>query len=224
MKFIVPKSFSLIKKGKTYLLLKDAYKDLLLQEGIDDIEGFLERNRQVSHYLKGRTLHPTVSLADGKSIVFRHYTHGGFLGTILGDRYLLGSRSFQELALTEEVRSCAIPTIQPVGAIHRSTLSPFYQAYFLSLEIPQAKDLIQYFQETGSPPSPEYLLQKRKLLRMAGLLLGKFHQSGFFHADLHLKNILVAKDEVFLIDFDRAYRKPSLTLRERKRNLFLQKK
>jgi 3-deoxy-D-manno-octulosonic acid kinase len=219
MKFVVPKSFSLIKKGKTYLLLKDGYKDLLLQQGIEDIEGFLEKKREISHYLQGRTPHPSVSLEDGKRIVFRHYTHGGLLGAIWGDRYLLGSRSFQELALTEEVRSCAIPTVQPVGAIHRSTLSPFYQAYFLSLEIPQAKHLIQYFHETGSPSPPEYLLQKRKLIRMAGLLLRKFHQSGFFHGDLQLKNILVAEDEVFLIDFDRAYRKPSLTLRERKRNL-----
>lgn len=217
--FVVPKSFSLIKKGETYLLLREEFKDLLLQQGIEDIEGFLERNRQVSRYLEGRTSHPSVSLEDGKRIVFRHYTHGGLLGAMLGDRYLFGSRSFEELTLTEEIRSCGIPTVQPVGAIHRSTLPPFYQAYLFSLEIPHAKNLIQYFQESASHPAPEYLSQKRKFIRMAGLLLRKFHQAGFFHGDLQLKNILVAEDEVFLIDFDRSYRKLSLALKEKMRNL-----
>jgi 3-deoxy-D-manno-octulosonic acid kinase len=218
--FVVPKSFSLIKKGKTYLLLKDEYKDLFLREGIEDIEGFLERNRQVSRYLEGRTSHPSVSLADGKRIVFRHYTHGGVLRAILGDRYLSGSRSFRELALTEEIRSSGFPTVEPVGAIHRSSLSPFYQAYLFSLEIPHAKHLIQYFREIGARPAPEYLSQKRRFIGMAGHLLREFHQAGFFHGDLQLKNILVAEDRVFLIDFDRSYRKPSLTLKERMRNLF----
>ncbi len=218
-RFVVPKSFSLIKKGETYLLLREEFKDLLLQQGIEDIEGFLERNRQVSRYLEGRTSHPSVSLEDGKRIVFRHYTHGGLLGAMLGDRYLFGSRSFEELTLTEEIRSCGIPTVQPVGAIHRSTLPPFYQAYLFSLEIPHAKNLIQYFQESASHPAPEYLSQKRKFIRMAGLLLRKFHQAGFFHGDLQLKNILVAEDEVFLIDFDRSYRKLSLALKEKMRNL-----
>jgi 3-deoxy-D-manno-octulosonic acid kinase len=218
--FGVPKSFSLIKKGKTYLVLKDDYKDVLLRQGIEDIEGFLERNQRVTRYLEGRTSHPSVSLADGNRIVFRHYTHGGLLGAILGDRYLFGSRSFQELILTEEIRSCGIPTVQPVGAIHRSTSFPFYQAYLLSLEIPHAKHLIQYFQEIGVQPAPEYLSQKRKFIRMAAHLLREFHQAGFFHGDLQLKNILVADDQVFMIDFDRSYRKPSLTLNERIRNLF----
>jgi 3-deoxy-D-manno-octulosonic acid kinase len=217
--FVVPRSFSLIKKGKTYLVLKDNYKDVLLQEGIEDIEGFLEKNQRGTRYLEGRTSHPSVSLADGNRIVFRHYTHGGLLRAILGDRYLFGSRSFQELALTEEVRSCGIPTIQPVGAIHRSTLPPFYHAYLFSLEIPHAKNLIQYFQESASHPIPEYLSQKRKFIRMAAHLLREFHQAGFFHGDLQLKNILVAEDQVFMIDFDRSYRKPSLTLKEKMRNL-----
>jgi 3-deoxy-D-manno-octulosonic acid kinase len=216
----VPKSFSLIKKGKTYLLLKDDYKDLLLQQRIEDIEGFLERNQQVSRYLEGRTSHPSVPLADGRRIVFRHYTHGGLLGAMLGDRYLFGSRSFQELALTEEIRSCGIPTVQPIGAIHRASLSPFYQAYLFSLEIPDARHLIQYFREIGARPTPDSLSRKRRVIRMAGLLLSRFHQAGFSHEDLQLKNIVVAEDEVFLIDFDRSYRKSPLPLKEKMRNLF----
>jgi len=50
-------------------------------------------------------------------------------------------------------------------------------------------------------------------------LLQRFHQLGFFHGDLQLKNILIAEDQVFVIDFDRSYRKSILSTRERMKNL-----
>jgi 3-deoxy-D-manno-octulosonic acid kinase len=131
----------------------------------------------------------------------------------------LGSRSFQELALTEEILSCGISTIQPIGAIHQLIASPFYKAYLLSLEVPQAKDLIQYFKGIGPQPSPEKLLFKRRAIRSAGRLLREFHQAGFFHGDLQLKNILVAADRTLLIDFDRSCRKKVLSTKERIMNL-----
>ena len=80
-------------------------------------------------------------------------------------------------------------------------------------------DLIQYLQEIGTYPSRENLLLKRKTIRSVGLLIRQFHQAGFFHGDLQLKNILVAGDQILLIDFDRSYRKPALSLQERMKNL-----
>jgi serine/threonine protein kinase len=215
----LPPSFSLIKKGKVFLLLKEEYKHFLLQEGIEDLKTFLQKHHQPSTYLVGRTPHPSVPINDGKKMVLRQYSHGGILRAITRNLYLFGSRSFRELALTEEVRSCGIPTIEPIGAIHVRILPPLYHAYFLSLEIPHAKDLVQYFQEIGPHPPFEKLSLKRKTIRSVGLLLRQFHQSGFFHGDLQLKNILVANDQLFLIDFDRSYRKPVLSARERMKNL-----
>jgi tRNA A-37 threonylcarbamoyl transferase component Bud32 len=215
----IPPSFSLVEKGNVSLLLREEYKNLLLKQGIDDLKTFLKKSSQISHYLKGRTLHPSIPLEDGKRMVFRQYSHGGLLRSITRDLYLFGSRSFQELALTQEILSCGIPTIQPIGAIHRSIFPIFYKAYFLSLEVPRAKDLIQYFKEMVAPPSRENLSLKRKIIRSAGLLIRQFHQAGFFHGDLQLKNILVAGDQLLLIDFDRSYRKPALSIQERMKNL-----
>jgi tRNA A-37 threonylcarbamoyl transferase component Bud32 len=215
----IPSSFSLIKKGKTSILVKEEYKDLLLRQGIEDFEIFLKRNRQSSNYLKGRALHPSIPIREGERVVIRQYFHGGLFRNFTRNLFLFGSRSFRELALTEEIRSYGIPTIQPIAAIHRFILPPFYQAYFLSLEIPNSKDLIQYFREIGTRPSRENIVLKRKTIQSAGLLLRKFHQSGFFHCDLQLKNILVAGDQPFLIDFDRSYRKRTLSIRERMKNL-----
>jgi len=215
----IPPSFSLIEKGRVSLLLKEDYKNLLLEQGIEDFKTFLIKAYQTSRYLKGRTPHPVIPLGDGKTMVLRQYSHGGLLRTITGSAYFFGSRSFRELALTEEIRSFGIPTILSIGAIHQKTFFSFYQAYFLSLEVPSAMDLIQYFQEIGTCPSGEKLSQKRKTIRHIGLFIRQFHQAGFFHGDLQLKNILIAGDQILLIDFDRSYRKQNLTVQEKIKNL-----
>ena len=119
----IPPSFSLIQKGKVSLLLKEEYKTLLLEQGIDDLKTFLKKSRQTSHYLKGRTPHPSIPLEDGKRMVLRQYSHGGLLRAITGNLYFFGARSFRELALTEEIRSYGIPTISSIGTIHRSKFS-----------------------------------------------------------------------------------------------------
>jgi len=215
----IPASFSLIEKGKVFLLLKDEYKNLLLAQGIDDLKTFLEKNRHAAHYLKGRTPHPSIPFEEGKRVVLRQYSHGGLLRAITGNLYFFGARSLRELALTEEIRSCGIPTIPSIGAIHNCIFFPFYQAYFLSVEVPHAMDLIQYFNGINARPSREDIFLKRKTIRSVGLLVRQFHQAGFFHGDLQLKNILVAGDQLLLIDFDRSYRKSTLSARERKKNL-----
>lgn len=216
----IPTSFSLIEKGRVSLLLKEEYRELLLAQGIEDLKTFLKKTtNRAAHYLKGRTLHPAIPFGDGKSMVLRQYSHGGLLRTITGNLYFFGARSFRELALTEEIRSCGISTISPIGAIHHRIFFLFYQAYFLSLEVPNAIDLIQYFQEMRARPTRENLSSKRKTIRSVGLLIRQFHQAGFFHGDLQLKNILIAGDQLLLIDFDRSYRRSNLSVQEKMRNL-----
>ena len=214
----IPPLFSLIDKGKNLLLLKDEYKDLLLRLGIDDVEAFVRRNQEDARSLQGRTAHPSIPLKEGERIVVRRYSHGGFFRLLTKDLFVSGHRSFRELALTEEVRSCGIPTVQPVGAIHQPVFLLVYRAWLLSFEVPQAINLVDYLRKTD-PSSGKGVSYKRRLLRSAGLLIRQFHDAGFFHRDLQLKNILVAADQVLLIDFDRSYRATRLSMRERMRNL-----
>ncbi|MBM4276655.1 MAG: hypothetical protein FJ130_02085 [Deltaproteobacteria bacterium] len=218
-KIPIPSSFSIAEKGKTYFLLHNDYKESLLRQGIEDLNTFFKTHLSTTIYLNGRTPHPCIPIQGGMRIVFRKYSHGGLLRVFNRSLYLFGARSFKELSLTEEIRSLGIPTIQPIGAIHQIVFGPFYRAYLLSLEISHAKNLIQYFQENGSKLSRESLLHKRKTIRAAGLLLRQFHQKGFYHRDLQLKNLLVAGDQVLIIDFDRSYHKKVLSVRERVKNL-----
>ena len=200
-------------------LTLEEYKNLLLKQEMDDLKNYIQRNCKMFPTLQGRTPHPLLPLQGEKRMVFRQYSHGGLLRALTGNLYLFGARSFKELALTEEIRSCGIPTVPSIGAIHHRIFPPLYQAYFLSLQIPQAVDLIQYLQKIGAHPSRQVLALKRNLIRSLGLLIRSFHQAGFFHGDLQLKNILVAGEQLFLIDFDRSYRKPILSVRERMKNL-----
>jgi 3-deoxy-D-manno-octulosonic acid kinase len=215
----LPPSYSLIQKGSYLILLKEGYKDFLLHQGIDDFEDYLKRCGQPCPHLTGRSPHLSVSLKDGEKMVVRRYSHGGLLHVFTRGLYLFGSRAFQELALTEEVRSCGILTVQPIGAIQQAVFPFFYRAFFLSLEIPRAKDLPRRLQNIGPVPSAENLLKKREMIKRVGRLVRQFHQAGFFHRDLQLKNILIAGDRPFLIDFDRSYRKKALPLRDRIDNL-----
>ena len=216
---VLPPFYTLLRHGKTSLLIREEYKELLLRQGIEDIESFIGRNRQGTKYLTGRTPHPSIPINGETRVVIRRYSHGGLFRKLTRDLYLFGARAFQELALTEEVRSCNIPTVQPIGAIHRSVLYPFYRAYILSLEVPHCKDLIQYFKDLNSLSHCERLPEKRKIIGSAAALLRQFHQAGFFHRDLQLKNLLVTDGRLLLIDFDRSYRKGVLSLRERMANL-----
>ncbi len=218
-RFFAPPLFSLVKKDKISLLLKNGYKDLLLGHGIENPEVFLKNHLEATHYRKGRFHHPSIPIRDGERMIVRRYSHGGLLGPFTRDLYLFGSRSFQELELTEAIRSAGIPTVEPIGAIHGLSPFPFYRAYLLLLEIPDAIDLAQYLQSIGLSPSPPDLVRKRTLIRSVGLLLRRFHDQGFFHGDLQLKNILIAGEQVLLIDFDRSYRKTALTVAERMKNL-----
>ena len=215
----VPYSYTLIKKGRVSLLLEKQYKDLLLEHGIEDFETFLKSYGEISPHLKGRTLHFLVPLKDGRKMVIRRYAHGGWLRFLTQDFYLSGSRSFQELCLTEEIRSSGISTIEIIGAIHISIFPFLYRAYLLSLEIPEAEDSVQYLLKTHSHPSRKGLIEKRSMIHSAGGLIRKFHQAGFFHRYLQLKNILIVEGRPYLIDFDRSYRKRTLPLGKRLDNL-----
>ena len=125
----IPPFYSLIKKNNTLLMLKDSHKGYLLEQGFEDLGIFLKKNLQKTLYLDGRTPHSSFPISYGKRMIIRNYSHGGLLRALTKVFFLFGARSFRELAFTEEVRSCGIPTIEPIGAIHRVTgFPPFYRA------------------------------------------------------------------------------------------------
>lgn len=215
----IPPSFLLIKKGNLSILLKENYKDLLFISDEKYLKNLILSQQSFAFYFEGRRPYPSILLNNGQRVIIRKYHHGGIFGNFGKDLYLFGSRAFKELILTEEVRACGIPTSEPVCAIHQSIFPFFYKAYLLSLEIPDAHDLKRFLIEIGKELSPQNLIIKRRIIRSIGSLVKKFHDNGFFHRDLQLKNILVSRGQTFIIDFDRCYRKSQLSLKQKINNI-----
>lgn len=215
----IPSSFLLIKKGNLSILLKEEYKELI-GEREEEFKKLIHPDRNSISYFEGRMSHPSFSLKNGQRVVIRRYYHGGLLSFFIRDLYIFGSRSFEELILTEEIRLCGIPTIEPIGAIHQTIFPFFYKSFLISLKIPNVCDLKSFLIKIGNKPSYKNLVLKREIIRLVGKLIKKFHDKGFFHRDLQLKNILVAEEgKAFLLDFDRCHKKPLIAPDDRIKNI-----
>jgi len=140
----------------------------------------------------------TAFVSDGThEYVLRHYRRGGLPGRLVHDSYLWTglerTRAWREWQLTAELHRRGLPVPHPVAArVERRGL--FYRADLITLRIPAARSLAQAL---GEAPLPAECWQA------IGVCIRRFHDAGVDHADLNAHNILLAGDDVYLIDFDR---------------------
>jgi tRNA A-37 threonylcarbamoyl transferase component Bud32 len=207
----LPHGFSAIKMGKTELLIKDRYKDRLMEREIHNPEALIRRQRDKAQFMEGRGVLVSLPIEEkgAERMIIRHYEHGGIFRALTKDLFLVGSRPFRELVITEMARKAGLPTIEILVAIKRWVFWPFYTADLVSREIPNSIDLMQYFIRWDKAGDHQWLREKRELIRQAGRLVREMHEVGIYHSDLHLKNFIVemGKQEVgslHIIDFDRS--------------------
>jgi len=129
--------------------------------------------------------------------VLRHYRRGGMIAGVLGDRYLWTgaqrSRGFREFRLLARLAALGLPVSAPVAArFVRHGL--FYTAGLITRRVPDAQTLAQRI-AAGTPDSA--------LLHAVGVTIARFHRAGAWHADLNAHNILLDRNQLWLIDFDR---------------------
>lgn len=160
----------------------------------------------------GRGALRRILLPSGAALV-RQYFHGGLLRAITGARFCDVRRPFRELALTAEVLSTGISTAQPLGAVAVGQW-PAYQLFFVSREI-QGQDLAVFLRDRHDES------KRREALACAGRAIRRFHDRGFFHRDLHPKNLFLSEggSEIFVLDLDGSSRLDSLSRSQRIANL-----
>jgi 3-deoxy-D-manno-octulosonic acid kinase len=129
--------------------------------------------------------------------VLRHYHRGGLVASLMGDRYLWTgadrTRPFAEFRLLAEVASLGLPA-PAVLAARYCRRGLLYSADLITRRIADASTLA------------ECLAAGRldgELAEESGALVARFHRAGVWHADLNAHNVLVAPDDLYLIDFDR---------------------
>lgn len=168
--------------------------------------------------LEGRDCTPCAGSGRGVLLSFdypggqgliRGYQRGGAMRVLWRDRYLLVNRPLREFQvhLTAQGRGLRVPPL--LGVCWRRS-GPFFSGA-IATEALDAEHLLAYLQHD----SPE----KKEMLHACGALIRRMHDAGLWHADLQVKNILIAKDGPILIDWDNARVHATLTLLQYMRNL-----
>jgi len=161
---------------------------------------------------RGRSRLTPLPLAggSGKRVLVRRCVRGGILGRFLQELYLGGKnpRPLAELRISEYARSRGVPTPEVMAAIFRRVGPFFYKGALAVREISPGADLEAELAALVRPVDREVLTRKRRVISLLGRLVAKMHAAGIWHADLHLKNILLSGEKadpaLYLLDLDRA--------------------
>lgn len=154
-----------------------------------------------------------VSASEGE-FVLRCYLRGGLVARLSRASYVFTgfnkTRPLREFRLLQQLRELDLPVPEPVAALARRSGLLFWQGAILLRRIPDARPL---------PESPA--LDDEDLWNRVGQLVRLFHEAGLDHVDLNCDNILEARGELWLIDFDRCRLRPgrATAARWKQRNL-----
>lgn len=220
----LPDGYERRQEGNAFLVVRKEYAEGVIR-ALSPLYQAWARIAQRRFTARGRAGVASFSLDGGlQPIMVRRYFHGGFFASIGKDLYWGPGRALTELRVAEAARAGGVRTPLPVGILAQPAAGPFWRMAFLSAEISNSEDLIHYCVRLGEYPAETAAIEKRGVIREAATQIRLMHNLGIFHADLHLKNLLLRRrvsepPEVFVIDFDRATIQPALDADRRLANL-----
>jgi tRNA A-37 threonylcarbamoyl transferase component Bud32 len=188
----LPEGYELLRRCGWWIAHRAGLRDHLLAVGDGDPRALATTG---TGEFRGRGRPVLVTLPDGTRGVLRRYLHGGVLGRLTGPLFLGHSRPFGELVAVARARIAGVRAPEPLAAYHRRAALVFHEGYLLTREVAGARDLGRSLGD-GARPGP--------VLEEVGREVRRMHRAGVFHADLHVKNVLLEDGGVTLLDFDRA--------------------
>jgi len=219
-----PPGFVHITRGRINIAVRDEYRELLLNQGIESPEKLLAACSQGIAVHTGRGVNPSIPIQGcaHENMVIRKYRRGGMLRFFMPDIYWGGHRPFRELCVTAEALQRGIPTVSVLAAVTEQVAGPLYRGYLISRELPSSRDLPDVLKSLAMSPAQERFTKKRAILTQVAQAVSSMHDRGFYHGDLNLKNILMAthhEDTVYILDWDKSWYKEKLSQAERSRNV-----
>jgi Lipopolysaccharide kinase (Kdo/WaaP) family len=121
----------------------------------------------------------------GTRVVVRHATHGGVFARLTGDRFIAPGRAPHELELSQALRGSGVQTPELTGYALYASGRFLCTNDVLTAEVSGARDLAAILAETPSNPRPA--------LEATARLFAALARAGAHHADLNLKNVLIAR-------------------------------
>jgi len=181
------------EKGNTTLIYASARPEI---PGLIKTQGTTTKHPDLIGRAQIRFIEP--------DLVVRTLTHGGILRRITGERFLSPARSFRELEISAYLIANNIPAPEILALVLKRT-GLFYSISVISKFVPDSIDLLTYLER----PHQDSL----EILENTGSLIRRIHALGLYHADLHIKNILLDNSKTpWVIDLDKAYRFSTLGL------------
>lgn len=228
----LPSYFSTLNKGNVTLYVKKEYEKRMSAQDIDIFfnlckdplhRPFHAGSSELNDSYQGRTSCKTFFMESlgNESFVVRGYWHGGLFGKVLKDFFWDASRPLMELSICEVARKGRINTTEIIAIIKNKIAGPFYKCRLVTREIKNSVDLIKLL---SHPEDNQLDLQKREIINKMAKAVKEMHDAGIYHADLHLKNILVQSDEggrvtVFIIDLDKSRQYDKMDFQSRMKNI-----
>ncbi len=228
----IPAYFSTLHKGKATLYVKKEYENRMSVQDIDKLfelckdpspkPSYVNRS-EVNDSYQGRMSCKTLLMESlgNESLVVREYWHGGLFGKVLKDFFWDASRPLRELSICEAARRRRINTTEIIAIIKNKIVGPLHKLQLVTREISNSVDLIELL---SHPEKNQLDIKKREIINKMAMAVKEMHDAGIYHADLHLKNILVKFDEdervdVYIIDLDKSKQYEKISFRRRMNNI-----
>ncbi len=218
----LPAYFSTLTRGEITLYIKKEYEQRLSAHDIDMLFNLHKDSDKLKVSYHGRTPCKTFIMESlgNVSFVVRDYCHGGLFGKILRDIFWNSLRPLRELSICEAAGKSGIKTSEVIAIVKNRVLGPIYKCRLVSKEITGAIDLMELLLNAEKN---KLVARKRQIINKTAKAVKEMHGAGIYHADLHLKNILiqsaVGKVDVYIIDLDKSRQYEKISLHQRMRNI-----
>lgn len=187
--------FETLERGSHTVLIRPEWKNCLLDDLLADFGRVEPSKRRL--YSHGRVAHFSYLPEGAPGRVFvRRATRGGLIGAVLGGLYTAVERPLQELRAATAARSAGVSVPEPLAVRVTRVGGLFYRFTVMTREIENAEDLLTFAAAPGG--------RKREVLDRVADEMRRLHESGVYHADLTMKNILRSGTSIYIIDLDKA--------------------
>ena len=228
----LPAYFSTLNKGKVTLYVKKEYENRMSGQDIEGLFNLCKEPSPGSNHAdknelndshQGRATCKTLLMESlgNETFIVREYWHGGMVGKIFKDFFCDGMRPVRELSVCEAASRGGIKTTEIVAIVKNKVFGPLYKFRLVTKEITESIDLIELLLHSGEN---RLFKQKKQIINELAKAVNDMHNVDIYHADLHLKNILVKSDpgggvQVYIIDLDKSKQYEKIGFQRKMKNI-----